>query len=96
DFETAFKNVDVIVGPVTPSVALKIGASDRNAMFGELQDALLEPSSLAGIAGLSIPCGFDKGLPIGIQIMANKFEESKMLSVAGRLETLLKENNGNI
>ncbi|MEK7595537.1 MAG: Asp-tRNA(Asn)/Glu-tRNA(Gln) amidotransferase subunit GatA [Patescibacteria group bacterium] len=86
DFDKAFEKVDVIVGPVTPCKALKIGASRDNAMFGELQDVLVEPSSLAGLPGISVPCGFSDGLPIGFGIVANRFEESKMLQVASFVE----------
>ena len=87
NFNEAFKKYDVIVGPTTPSVALKIGATEGNSMFGEIQDMLLEPSSMAGITGISVPCGFSDGLPVGIQFMANKFEEGKILSVAHDFES---------
>lgn len=90
DFNKAFKTFDVIVGPITPCVALEVGAAKGNAMFGELQDILNEPSAMAGITAISIPCGFSHDLPIGIQIMANRFEEGKVLSVSSDLERLLK------
>lgn len=93
DFKKAFSKVDVIVGPISPCTALKIGATKDNAMFGELQDVLVEPSSIAGITGISINCGFDdKKLPIGFGVMADKFAESKVIKVASDLEEALKKN----
>ena len=82
DFEKAFNKVDVIVGPTSPSTALPVGASEESSMFGELQDVLVEPSSIAGLAGLNVPCGFSKkGLPIGMQIIGPQFSEELILRV---------------
>ena len=81
DFDEKFKDVDVIISAVSPTVALKKGASAESAMFGELQDVLVEPSSIAGLPGLSVPCGFSKGLPIGMQIMGPQWSEEKLLQV---------------
>lgn len=93
-FKRAFDKVDVIVAPSTATTAPKVGASVDNAMFGELEDALQEPSSLAGISGISVPFGKDsQGLPIGVQVMANKFEEEKMLEIAKELERHVKNEN---
>ena len=82
DFEQAFKEVDVICGPVSPFPAFKVGekADDPLAMY--MADVMTIPASAAGIPGLSVPCGFTKaGLPIGLQIMGPQFEEGRILNV---------------
>ena len=82
DFNKAFQGVDLIVGPTSPSTALPIGASQKSAMFGELQDRLVEASTLAGLPGLNVLCGFDKkGLPIGLQIIGPQFSEALLFRV---------------
>ncbi len=87
DFDKQFQKVDAIIGPVSPSTALKIGASEGQAMFGEIQDMLVEPSSIAGLPGISLPCGFDKiGLPIGLQIMAPQKREDLVYQIAKLFE----------
>ncbi len=83
DFDKQFQKVDAIIGPVSPTTALKIGATKGQAMFGELQDMLVEPSSIAGLPGISIPCAYDKiGLPIGLQIMAPQRREDLVYQIA--------------
>jgi aspartyl-tRNA(Asn)/glutamyl-tRNA(Gln) amidotransferase subunit A len=80
DFDEAFKQVDVIACPVSPTTAFKIGekADDPLAMY--LADAFTLPGSLAGICGLSLPCGFDtNGLPIGLQLLGPAFGEATIL-----------------
>lgn len=87
DFNKAFKEVDVIIGPTAPVPALEIGSSTDSAMFGEMMDRLLEPSAIAGLPGISIPCGFTKkGLPVGMQIIGPQFAESLILNVAYQFE----------
>ncbi len=86
DFKNAFDGVDLIVGPAMPCVAMELGESDKSPMFGELMDVLTEPSSIAGINGISIPCGLSNGMPVGMQIMGNMFEESKILKAAYRFQ----------
>ena len=83
EFQQAFRQCDVIAGPVTTSVAFGFGekAADPVAMY--LSDLYTIPGSLAGIPGMSIPCGFGaKNRPVGLQLMANYFEEAKLLGVA--------------
>src|SRR3989344_1907491 len=93
DFDDAFKNVDVIVGPTAPSTAFKIGekASDPLALY--LEDVYTVPVNLAGNPGISIPCGLGSKskLPIGFQIIAGQFQEAKLLNVAHQLEQCLKQ-----
>jgi aspartyl-tRNA(Asn)/glutamyl-tRNA(Gln) amidotransferase subunit A len=83
EFQQAFRQCDIIAGPVTTSVAFGFGekAADPVAMY--LSDLYTIPGSLAGIPAMSIPCGFGaKKRPVGLQLMANYFEEAKLLGVA--------------
>ncbi|PPD57225.1 MAG: Asp-tRNA(Asn)/Glu-tRNA(Gln) amidotransferase GatCAB subunit A [Methylotenera sp.] len=82
DFTQAFKQCDVIIGPTAPSTAFKAGekADDPVAMY--LQDVYTIATNLAGLPGMSIPAGFSNGLPVGLQIMGNYFDEARMLDVA--------------
>lgn len=90
DFARAFSEVDVIVGPTTPTTALPLGATKDNPMFGEMMDILTEPSSIAGLCAISQPVGFASNhLPIGMQIIGPQFGEEKILSLAYQYE---KEN----
>lgn len=82
DFTQAFKQCDVIMGPTAPSTAFKAGekADDPVAMY--LQDVYTIATNLAGLPGMSIPAGFSNGLPVGLQLMGNYFDEARMLDVA--------------
>ncbi|MBF2077065.1 MAG: Asp-tRNA(Asn)/Glu-tRNA(Gln) amidotransferase subunit GatA [Synechococcales cyanobacterium T60_A2020_003] len=83
DFEKAFADVDVLVCPTSPTTAFKAGdnADDPLAMY--LNDLMTIPVNLAGLPGLSLPCGFDsQGLPIGLQIIGNVLQEEKVFQVA--------------
>ncbi len=82
DFVQAFKKCDIIMGPTAPSTAFKAGekADDPVAMY--LQDVYTIATNLAGLPGMSIPAGFSNGLPVGLQIMGNYFDEARMLGVA--------------
>ncbi len=87
DFNKAFKEVDVIIAPTNPWTALPLGASKDNPMYGEMADALVEPSSIAGLPGINVPCGFSKeGLPTGFQVIGPQFSESLILNVAYQYE----------
>jgi aspartyl-tRNA(Asn)/glutamyl-tRNA(Gln) amidotransferase subunit A len=81
DFTEAFKKCDVIMGPTAPSTAFKAGekADDPVAMY--LQDVYTIATNLAGLPGMSIPAGFSHGLPVGLQIIGNYFDEARMLNV---------------
>lgn len=83
DFEKAFKKIDVIISPTSPTLALPIGATKGQSMFGEIADMLVEPSSIAGLSGINVPIGFsNSGLPIGMQIIGPQFAEEKVLKTA--------------
>ena len=83
DFKKAFEKVDAILSPTSPTLALPLGATKDAAMFGEMADVLVEPSSIAGLSGINIPVGFSKsGLPVGMQIIGPQFDEEKILQLA--------------
>ena len=83
DFSEAFKRCDVIMGPTTPTTAFALGAKTDDPVQMYLNDIFTIPAPLAGLPGLSIPCGFDaKGLPVGLQVMGNYFAEATMLGMA--------------
>lgn len=87
DFKKAFKDVEVIIGPTSPSTALPLGSSKDHPMFGEMADILVEPSTIAGLPGVSVPCGFSREkLPIGMQIVGPQFAESLILNAAHTYE----------
>jgi aspartyl-tRNA(Asn)/glutamyl-tRNA(Gln) amidotransferase subunit A len=89
DFLTAFNEVDVIVGPMTPTPAFKLGEKTDDPVEMYLADIYSVAASLAGICGMSVPCGATKaGLPIGVQIMAPHFCEATMLRVGAAVESL--------
>jgi aspartyl-tRNA(Asn)/glutamyl-tRNA(Gln) amidotransferase subunit A len=82
DFAAAFKDCDVIMGPTTPSAAFKFGAKAADPVQMYLSDIYTIAVNLAGLPGMSIPCGFDNGLPVGLQLIAPWFAEAKMLNAA--------------
>ncbi|MBU6391277.1 MAG: Asp-tRNA(Asn)/Glu-tRNA(Gln) amidotransferase subunit GatA [Planctomycetes bacterium] len=87
DFDIAFEKVDCIICPTSPVPAFKIGERANNPLEMYLSDIYTIPANLAGIPGISIPCGFSKeGLPIGMQILARHFEEKKLLQIAYTFE----------
>ncbi|MFH1253469.1 MAG: Asp-tRNA(Asn)/Glu-tRNA(Gln) amidotransferase subunit GatA [Candidatus Uhrbacteria bacterium] len=76
DFDQAFKRVDVIATPTSPTVAWDIGAKFSDPLTMYLSDIYTVSANLAGLPALSLPCGFDQGLPIGLQFMAKPFDET--------------------
>jgi aspartyl-tRNA(Asn)/glutamyl-tRNA(Gln) amidotransferase subunit A len=88
DFLAAFAEVDVLVAPVTPTPAFKLGEKTDDPVQMYLEDIYSVAASLAGICGVSVPCGTTKdGLPIGVQVMGKHFDEATMLRVAQAVET---------
>ena len=87
EFEAAFAKYDVIVTPTSPTVAFPIGAKvdDPYAMY--LNDVYTLPASVAGLPALSLPCGESEGLPVGLQIIGNFFDEPRIIQAAARLRT---------
>ncbi len=87
DFDDAFKKVDVLLAPTAPTTAFGSGDNIDNPMAMYLSDLLTIPANLAGLPAISLPCGFDKsGLPIGLQLIGNVFEEGTLLQVANQFE----------
>lgn len=89
DFVSAFGEVDVLICPVTPTPAFKIGEKTDDPLKMYLEDIYSVAASLAGICGASVPCGMTKeGLPIGVQILARHFHEGTMLRVGAAVERM--------
>jgi aspartyl-tRNA(Asn)/glutamyl-tRNA(Gln) amidotransferase subunit A len=82
DFERAFERFDVLVSPVSPTVAFKIGEKVDNPYQMYLSDVFTIPANLAGICGLSMPGPFSEGLPVGVQLLGPAFKEEVLLRVA--------------
>ena len=87
DFKAAFQTCDVIVSPAAPTAATVIGAHTDDPLAMYLSDVYTLPANLAGIPGISVPCGLtNDGLPIGLQLMAGHFQEEVLLCVAHNFE----------
>jgi aspartyl-tRNA(Asn)/glutamyl-tRNA(Gln) amidotransferase subunit A len=87
DYDHAFKEVDLIIGPTTPTAAFKIGEKASDPLSLYLEDLYTVTANLAGIGGISIPCGFTKsGLPIGVQLQAPALEECRLLRAASMFQ----------
>ena len=86
DFEDVFEKYDVIIGPTTPTPAFKIGENMKDPLTMYANDILTIPVNLAGVPGISVPAGFVDGLPVGLQIIGNHFDESTIYRVAHAFE----------
>ncbi|MBM3347660.1 MAG: Asp-tRNA(Asn)/Glu-tRNA(Gln) amidotransferase subunit GatA, partial [Betaproteobacteria bacterium] len=90
DFDAAFGQCDMVVGPTSPTVAFPLGAKASDPVQMYLNDIYTIPANLAGLPGLSIPCGFasdgGKALPVGLHLVGNYFSEARMLEVAHRYQ----------
>ncbi|MDP1982009.1 MAG: amidase family protein, partial [Sulfuritalea sp.] len=87
DFEAAFRECDVIMGPTSPSVAFAFGAKNADPVQMYLSDIYTISTNLAGLPGMSLPCGFGKdNMPVGLQIIGNWFDEARMLNVANKYQ----------
>lgn len=82
DFANAFKQVDFIISPTSPSTAFKLGEKTKDPLSMYLSDIFTISVNLAGLPGISLPAGFNKHLPIGLQLIGNYFEEARLLNVA--------------
>ncbi|EIM09349.1 Asp-tRNA(Asn)/Glu-tRNA(Gln) amidotransferase subunit GatA, partial [Bacillus atrophaeus] len=86
DFEDVFEKYDVIVGPTTPTPAFKLGENTKDPLTMYANDILTIPVNLAGVPGISVPCGLADGLPLGLQIIGKHFDESTVYRVAHAFE----------
>lgn len=88
DFQKAFEEVDVIMGPTAPTSAFKLGDKTNDPIAMYLADIYTISTNLAGLPGISIPAGFAGGLPAGLQIIGNYFEEAKLLNVSHQYQQI--------
>ena len=87
DFKAAFQQCDVIMGPTSPSVAFAFGAKSADPVQMYLSDIYTISTNLAGLPGMSLPCGFGRNnMPVGLQIIGNLFDEARMLNVAHKYQ----------
>jgi len=87
DFQQAFTQCDVIAGPVAPTVAWKLGEKSDDPVANYLADIFTLPASLAGLPGMSLPCGFGEGgMPVGLQLIGNYLQEGKLLNAAHQFQ----------
>jgi aspartyl-tRNA(Asn)/glutamyl-tRNA(Gln) amidotransferase subunit A len=89
EHRAAFEQVDVLVSPTSPTVAFPLGAKTQDPLAMYLSDLLTIPSNMAGLPGLSIPCGLADGLPVGFQIIGPQFTENTLFRVGHALERAL-------
>jgi aspartyl-tRNA(Asn)/glutamyl-tRNA(Gln) amidotransferase subunit A len=86
EFEEAFRKYDVLVTPTSPTPAFRFGERTADPVSMYLSDVCTLPINIAGIPGISVPCGFDGDLPVGLQILARAFDEETLLRVAYAFE----------
>jgi aspartyl-tRNA(Asn)/glutamyl-tRNA(Gln) amidotransferase subunit A len=86
EFDAAFGDFDVLASPTSPTVAFKLGEKTENPLAMYLADVLTIPPNMAGLPGLSIPCGLSDGLPVGLQLIGPQFSENLLFRVAHALE----------
>ena len=86
EFAAAFERFDVLVSPTSPTVAFKLGEKTDNPLAMYLADVLTIPPNMAGLPGLSIPCGLSEGLPVGLQLIGAQFSENTLFRAGHALE----------
>ncbi len=86
DFKKAFEQVDVIMGPTAPTPAFNLGEKSDDPVAMYLADIYTIAVNLAGLPGMSVPCGFVEGRPVGLQIIGNYFDEARLLNVAHKYQ----------
>jgi aspartyl-tRNA(Asn)/glutamyl-tRNA(Gln) amidotransferase subunit A len=90
EHEAAFEQFDLLVSPTSPTVAFELGARTENPLAMYLSDLLTIPSNMAGVPGLSIPCGLSEGLPVGLQLIGPQFSENTLFRAGHALERALQ------
>ncbi|MFA5248003.1 MAG: Asp-tRNA(Asn)/Glu-tRNA(Gln) amidotransferase subunit GatA [Patescibacteria group bacterium] len=88
ELDSALKEVDIILTPTQPTGAYKIGSYSANPLQMYLEDIFVIPASLAGLPAISVPCGFDSGLPLGMQLIGPRFGEDKIFKIAHNFEQI--------
>jgi aspartyl-tRNA(Asn)/glutamyl-tRNA(Gln) amidotransferase subunit A len=86
EFDSVLADVDALIAPTSPSVAFKIGAKTQDPLLMYLNDACTLPVNIAGLPGVSVPCGLSDGLPVGLQVIGRAFDEATILRVADAYE----------
>ncbi len=89
EFAAALERFDVLVSPTSPTVAFPLGAKTDNPLAMYLSDVLAIPPNMAGLPGLSIPCGLSEGLPVGLQLVGAQFSENVLFRAGHALEQAL-------
>jgi aspartyl-tRNA(Asn)/glutamyl-tRNA(Gln) amidotransferase subunit A len=89
EFAAAFEDFDVLVSQTSPTVAFRLGEKAENPLAMYLSDVLTIPPNMAGLPGLSLPCGLSDGLPVGLQLVGPQFSENTLFRVGHALERAL-------
>ena len=89
DYDEAFRHCDVVVTPTAPTTAFRLGERLGDPLAMYLSDIFTVPANLAGLPGISLPCGLADGLPAGVQLVGRRFAEVPLLGMAARLEEAL-------
>ena len=92
EFDRVFEKVDAIVTPTSPTVAFKIGQKVNDPLSMYLNDIFTLPVNISGLPGISLPCGLSDGLPVGLQVIANSYQEATMFRVAAAYERATKHH----
>jgi aspartyl-tRNA(Asn)/glutamyl-tRNA(Gln) amidotransferase subunit A len=85
-----FERFDLLVSPTSPTVAFPLGAKTQDPLAMYVSDVLTIPSNMAGLPGLSIPCGLSEGLPVGLQLVGPQFSENALFRAGHALERALE------
>jgi aspartyl-tRNA(Asn)/glutamyl-tRNA(Gln) amidotransferase subunit A len=86
EFDEVLARVDLLLTPTSPTVAFRLGAKTADPLQMYLADVDTLPVNIAGLPGISVPCGFSEGLPVGLQIIGRAFDEARLLRVAHAFE----------
>ena len=86
EYDRVFQKVDALVTPTSPTVAFPIGAKVNDPLSMYLNDIFTLPVNISGLPGISVPCGLSEGLPVGLQVIANSYQERTMFRVAAAYE----------
>src|SRR5437763_13238974 len=86
EFDEVLEGVDALIAPTSPSVAFEIGAKTQDPLLMYLNDACTLPVNIAGLPGVSVPCGLSDGLPVGLQVIGRAFDEATVLRIEDAYE----------